>query len=73
MTDQSTKSTGQKPTHRIYVVTGEGEKSTWTPIAAAWPHKDGKGFAINCTAIPIQGRIVMRAVSERDEQTGGQQ
>ena len=54
----------RKPTHRIYLVTGEGESAFWTAIGAAWPHKDGQGFSINCDAMPITGRIVMRAIAE---------
>lgn len=57
---------GAKPTHRIFVVIGEGKTAKWTELGAAWPHRDGSGFSINCTAIPLQGRIVMRAITERD-------
>ena len=56
---------GRKPTHRIYRVAGEGANSSWTPIGAAWPNKDGAGFSIVCDAVPLQGRIVMRAITER--------
>jgi hypothetical protein len=70
MKKQSTTTTeARKPTHRIYAVTGDGEKSTWTPIGACWPHKDGKGFSISCDAIPLQGRIVIREA--RAEMEGG--
>lgn len=63
MTKQNT--TPAKPTHRIYRVTGEGQKASWTPIGAAWPNRDGAGFSIQCDAMPLTGRIVMRAVTER--------
>ncbi|MEK7342760.1 MAG: hypothetical protein AABZ73_02945 [Pseudomonadota bacterium] len=63
MTEQAT--TTSKPTHRIYIVVGEGKKAKWTEIAAAWPHSDGKGYGISATAIPLQGRIVMREIKER--------
>lgn len=56
---------GRKPTHRIYGVSGEGKSSNWTPIGAAWPNQDGQGFSISCDAVPLQGRIVMRAITER--------
>ena len=62
MTNQSTAPA--KPTHRIFIVTGEGKKAAWTEIAAAWPHQDGKGFAINATAIPLRGRLVMREIKK---------
>lgn len=56
---------GRKPTHRLYRVLGDGADAIWTPIGAAWPNKDGKGFSINCDAVPLQGRIVMRTIVER--------
>lgn len=62
----------RKPTHRIYRVQGDGQNASWTPIGAAWPNKDGNGFSISCDAVPLQGRIVMRAISERPD-NGGQQ
>ncbi len=55
---------GRKPTHRLFRVVGDGKNSIWTPIGAAWPNKDGQGFSINCEAMPLSGRIVMRAISE---------
>ena len=42
-------------------------------LGAAWPNKDGLGFNINCDLVPLQGRIVMRAISGRDDEAGGQQ
>jgi len=62
---------GRKPTHRLYCVVGVGDAASWTPIGAAWDHKDGQGFSLACDAVPLQGRIVMRAVREAAE--GGQQ
>lgn len=60
--NEQTSSAGRKPTHRLYRVIGDGEKTVWTPIGSAWANKDGKGFNISCEAIPLQGRIVMRAI-----------
>ena len=57
----------RKPTHRLYRVQGEGQSAFWTPIGAAWPNKDGKGFSVSFDAIPLTGRIVMRFISEREE------
>lgn len=62
------KQPGQKPTHRLYRVIGEGDQSSWTPIGAAWPNKDGAGFNISRDAVPLQGRIVMRAITEKGAQ-----
>lgn len=65
----------RRPTHRLYRVTGEGKEATWTPIGAAWPNKDGKGFNLSCDAVPLTGRIVLRLISPRHEPEafGGQQ
>ena len=38
---------------------GEGQKAIWTRIGAAWPHESGKGFTIQLSALPIDGRIVL--------------
>lgn len=60
----------RKPTHRLYRVVGDGDQAIWTPIGAAWPNKDGKGFNLSCDAVPLQGRLVLRAIVERG--AGGQ-
>ncbi len=59
MTTQS-KASGAKPTHRIYVVTGEGNQAFWKETGSAWPNRHGKGFSIACDALSIDGKIVMR-------------
>jgi len=55
----------RQPTHRLYRVTGDGKAAIWTPIGAAWPNKDGKGFNLNCDAVPLTGRIVLRLIEPR--------
>lgn len=62
---------GQKPTHRLYRVTGDGKSAIWTDIGAAWPNRDGAGFSISCKAIPLEGRILMRKITDRAA-AGGQ-
>lgn len=47
---------------------GEGRKSSWSKIAAAWAHKDGRGFEVRMDAMPVDGRLVLRAVPEEDAQ-----
>lgn len=61
----------RRPSHRLYRVLGDGADAIWTPIGAAWPNKDGLGFNIICDAVPLHGRIVLRAVQERAEEAGG--
>ena len=62
------KTSGAKPTHRIYVVTGEGKSTSWTPIGAAWLHADGNGYSQQFDALPVGGRTVMRLITERPAQ-----
>lgn len=56
-----TTQTINSPAFILYRVDGDGQAAKWTKIGAAWPNRDGKGFNIRCEAIPLQGRIVMRA------------
>jgi hypothetical protein len=74
MTTQQSLPMGRKPTHRLYRVVGEGKAAIWTPIGAAWPNQDGKGFNVTCDLVPLQGRIVMRFITARDQAqaAGGQ-
>lgn len=53
------------PTFMLYRVDGNGPDARWTKIGAAWPNRDGKGFNILCDAVPLQGRIVMRAYTPK--------
>ncbi len=56
MTKQSTK-----PTHRIYAVVKRGDKTHWVDIGAAWTHKDGKGFNLKLSYLPLNGgELVIR-------------
>ncbi|MCW3847373.1 hypothetical protein OF829_08975 [Sphingomonas sp. LB-2] len=57
----------RKPTHRLFNVTGDGDNAFWREIGAAWQHKDGKGFSIDCGLVPLTGRIVMREAKEPKE------
>jgi hypothetical protein len=40
------------------------EKSNWTRVGAAFPHKDAKGFTVELRAIPVTGKLVMRLHEE---------
>jgi hypothetical protein len=62
-----------KPTHRLYQVTGDGPSAFWREIGAAWPNKDGAGFSLSTSSIPLSGRIVMRAITERAQTEGALQ
>lgn len=56
------------PSYRVYIVTGNDKASHWTEVGAAWPNKDGQGFSLRFTAIPLSGRLVMRTITDRPEQ-----
>ena len=53
-------STSKKPTHEAFVITGEGEGAFWTKLGGVWPHDDGKGFNVELTALPVNGKLVIR-------------
>ncbi|OSZ69558.1 hypothetical protein CAP40_01495 [Sphingomonas sp. IBVSS2] len=65
-----TASSSKQPSHRLFTVKGEGDNTSWLPIGAAWPNRDGQGFTLILDALPIDGRVVMREIAERD---GGSQ
>lgn len=60
-----------KPTHRLYLVSGRGKTASWREIGAAWPNRDGQGFSLTCEAVPLQGRIVMRAITDKPARDRG--
>jgi hypothetical protein len=43
-----------------YVKDG-AEKANWIRIGVAFENKDGKGFNVQLTALPVGGKLVMRA------------
>jgi hypothetical protein len=59
-----------KPSHKAYVVEDRGEgddaDAFWTRIGSAWPHKDGKGINIVLSALPANGRLVLREYTDED-------
>ena len=51
--------------HRVYtIVPRENAKDFWLNIGAAWPHKDGKGWNVQLQALPLDSKLVIRAVDE---------
>lgn len=57
----------QRPAFDAYVVDGDGKEAFWSKIGAAWPHEDGKGYNLQLTAIPVNGRIALRVPLEKKE------
>lgn len=62
--ETATETKRNLPTHGVYVVEGEGENAYWTKVGAAWAHADNAGFNISLTAVPLAGRLVLRARKE---------
>ena len=64
----STQNEKTLPSHRVYSVSKNGEKTTWTEIGAAWPNKDGNGFNLTFTALALPGaQIVLRVPKAKEE------
>ena len=54
------------PTHIAYHVRNrEGGEAFWTLIGSAWAHADGEGFNIRVDAVPVDGRITLRTLSNK--------
>jgi hypothetical protein len=65
----TTTETSKRPTHRVYAVRKNGDKSFWTTIGAAWANADGKGFNIKLYLLPLDGAdIVVREPKEDAEE-----
>ena len=63
-----------KPTHRVYtVIRREGQDDYSLNIGLAFPHKDDNGFNIVLQALPLDGKIVCREVTEEDPEAPQQQ
>ena len=63
-----------KPTHRVYtVIRREGQDDYWLNIGLAFPHKDGNGFNLVLQALPLDGKIVCREITEDDGAEASQQ
>ena len=59
----------KRPTHRVYAVKKNGEKSYWREVGAAWANQDGKGFNIKLYLLPLDGAdIVVREPSEAKDE-----
>ena len=56
-----------RPTHRAYtVIKRDGQDDFWLNIGLVFTHKGGEGFSILLQALPLDGKIVCRAIDESD-------
>lgn len=67
MTTNTNKS--KQPSHIIWQVIGEDNKTRWIRVGAGWTNKDGKGLTLKFDAYPVTGRTVVRTY-EPDATTG---
>ena len=64
----ATQTSPSAPAFIAYAVRGEGDSAFWHRIGSAWAHKDGNGLSINLAAMPVGGRIVLRAQRDLDKE-----
>ena len=72
-TPQKTKSKGNVKSYMLgYTVSPEkdGGKAYWSKVAVAWAHKDGQGYNVQMDALPVDGKLVLRTVSDDHDETG---
>jgi hypothetical protein len=63
----------RKPGATVYVVRNfenkEGKQdSSWLKVGVAWMHKDQEGFDVLLEAVPVTGRLVIRANKPKEKQ-----
>jgi hypothetical protein len=58
----------RKPDFEVFVVEviNPGDKGYWTKVGAAWSNKDQKGISVQLSALPKDGRLVLRRVQEKE-------
>lgn len=63
-----TTSTSNRPTHRSYFVTGEGDNRNWHELGPVWTHKDGDGFSLLAHVLPAPGQtITIRKITRKED------
>jgi len=62
------KNETKQPTHRAYsVIRREGQDDFWLNLGLVFPHKDGGGFNIMLQALPLDGKLVCRQITDDDK------
>lgn len=64
---QEAAATKNYPSHGVFVVEGDGDRAYWTKIGCAWAHNDGQGFNVQLSAIPVGGRLIIRARKDGEQ------
>ncbi|MGL6075196.1 MAG: hypothetical protein ACRC8S_13635 [Fimbriiglobus sp.] len=56
------------PSHIAYHVRDrDGKKGIWTRIGSAWANSDGKGFNLQLDCVPLDGRVSLRILDEKQD------
>jgi hypothetical protein len=50
-----------------FAVSEGGERDYWTRIGCAFENKDSEGYTVLLDALPVNGKIVLRAPRDPDE------
>jgi hypothetical protein len=67
-------SDSKQPTHRAYTLIPRGKDKNgdddkfWLNIGSVFAHADGAGFNIILEALPLDGKLVLRAVKEEEKE-----
>ena len=64
MSQNNTTTSSKKPTHEVFQVRGTS-KNYWIRVGAGWLHEDCEGLSISLNALPLDGRLVIRAVKKQ--------
>ena len=67
MTQPNETTSNKSPTHVAYQVRDGKDKGFFTRIGVAWAHKDSKGYNIQLNAVPLDGKITLRVITENKE------
>jgi hypothetical protein len=59
--------TSNRPSHRVYAVTKNGERNFWQKIGAAWAHADGEGFNLKLDYLPLNDAEIVIRKPKADE------
>ncbi|MFZ5734387.1 MAG: hypothetical protein ACOY4O_16745 [Pseudomonadota bacterium] len=46
--------------YNVFTVDGEGDNAFWSKVGVAFEHEDRAGFNLVLTALPVDGRLVVR-------------
>jgi hypothetical protein len=57
------------PTGRMRMKEGKEVEEPWTRIGAAFPLKDGSGFSIKLSALPLNGTIIIKPPRPKQDDT----